>query len=330
MADGKESYLFIRKGHVLTIFAQSLCVADRSVQLVVYDGVYDLYASVKRIEGRARVMFYAPEWFLVPLVIRFYSRHLFFYFLHEPIISSARSASVGFFLFYKFWLWCLRRFVSLIFLSAYGAKLGGSASGDEVVIPLLFDPSMAFENAVLQEKKKVDVIMWGSLNREKGLDRFLKTAAANKSISFGVLARRTDRLESERQASISIDNVHWDLRDQYIPDQEIFRFVQSGRIAFLCQRESTQSAQLPLALALGVPVLASDCGSFPEFIGDGLYSSCVPNNFADNELVGYLTEHIAEILENYPKASQEATKIFDYKFKARAAIFENWSLRIGS
>jgi glycosyltransferase involved in cell wall biosynthesis len=328
MADGKESYLFIRKGHVLKIFAQSLCVADRSVQLVEYNGFSDLHASVKRIEGRARVMFYVPDWFLLPLVIIFYCRHSFFYFLHEPVITPARSPSMRFFLFYKMWLWCLRRFVSLIFLSAYGAKLGRTPNADPIIMPLLFDPGMAFENAVLQEEKKVDVIMWGSLNREKGLDRFLEVAAANESISFGVLARRTDQLELQRQAAISIGNVHWDLRDQYVPDQEIFRFVQSGRIAFLCQRESTQSAQLPLALALAVPVVASDCGSFPEFIGDGLYSSCVPNNLAGDELVGCLTEHIAEILGNYPKASQEASKMFDDKFKARTAIFENWSLRL--
>ena len=330
MDDSNESYLFVRKGHVLKIFSQSLCVADKSVQLVEYNGLSDLHTSLKRIKRRARVMFYIPEWFLLPLVIIFYSRHSFFYFLHEPVITLARSSSMRFFFFYKMWLWCFRRFVSLIFLSAYGANLGRTESRDKIIVPLLFDPSIAFENMVLQEEKKVDVIMWGSLNKEKGLDRFLEIAAANESISFGILARRTDQIELERQANISISNVHWDLRDQYIPDHDIFRFVQSGRIAFLCQRESTQSAQLPLALALAVPVVASDCGSFPEYIGNGIYSICVPNNLAGDELVDCLTEHIAKILENYPKASQEANKIFDDKFKARNGIFKNWSLRIGS
>ncbi len=56
---------------------------------------------------------------------------------------------------------------------------------------------------------------------------------------------------------------------RWVPDSEIAGLVAAARAVVLPYREASQSGVLPIALALGVPVVATDVGGLAEQMGGG-------------------------------------------------------------
>ena len=325
MTAHSSAVLCIKKNHVLESFATSLIVADPRARLLIYDGFSDLLVKLRPVGTNSKIIFYVPEFYLLLVIFRYYLKFNFYYFVHEPRISLSRSPSVKFFFVYKLWLFLISLSCNPIFLSFYGSSLGRVGKKRPIVIPLLFDNPSHTLALDCKKEKKFDVVMWGSLNTEKGLDRFISFASAFPNLSFGVLARKNARLVELKESLTKLPNLDWALREDYIPDLEIFKFVQSGKVAFLCQRESTQSAQLPLALSLGLPVVTTDCGSFPEFIGTAKFSRCFFNGLSDDALSKELGQHIPFILSNLSAASEEASEFYSDNFDPRMLEFADWS-----
>jgi glycosyltransferase involved in cell wall biosynthesis len=67
-----------------------------------------------------------------------------------------------------------------------------------------------------------------------------------------------------------------ELRLGWVPEDEMHRLLAAADLVVLPYRGASQSAVAPLALAHGVPVLASEVGGLPEVVVDGRTGRLVP------------------------------------------------------
>ena len=73
----------------------------------------------------------------------------------------------------------------------------------------------------------------------------------------------------DRAAELGIlERVHID--DRYIPNEEVGAYFTAAEVCVLPYREATQSAIVPLAMAAGVPVIATRVGGLPDVIDHGV------------------------------------------------------------
>ena len=321
--------ILIKEGHVSTVFAESLAESDTQLELIKYSSFTKLFQHLKERESGNKVYLHSPDFNFIFLVILFYKKFKFRYFLHEPYISYNRSPSITFWLGYHLWLFLIQFFCSFIFLSKKGMNLANKKfflvrpSKFLGVLPIAIDEKkLSIKNA---PSTCFDFIMWGSLNHEKGLDRFIQVARRLPNKSFAVMSRSNNYLQSLKKINSDLKNFKWFLSKRFIDDKEIFRFIDSSKFAFMLQRESTQSGQLPLALALGKSVFASDAGSFPEFLNEAKFSKVFQNSKPENEMIDDVVSYI-KIIEGHENAAQnEAKLIFKNNFDSQSSTFKNWT-----
>lgn len=72
------------------------------------------------------------------------------------------------------------------------------------------------------------------------------------------------------------DTRHYEIHNQYIPDEEVPYFFERARIVVLPYIEGTQTGVIPIASAFKKPVVATDVGSIPEALEEGFTGYIVP------------------------------------------------------
>ena len=322
--------ILIKKGHVSTAFAESLAESDDHLELIKYSSFKKLFQHLKKREPGSKVYLHSPDFNFIFLVIFFYKNFKFRYFLHEPYISYNRSPSTIFWLGYHLWLFLIQFFCSFIFLSKKGMCLATKKfflvrqSKFLGVLPIAINEKKLFVET--RDSFCFDFIMWGSLNHEKGLDRFIQVARRLPNKSFAVMSRSNNYLQALKKANSDLNNFKWLLYDRFIEDREIFEFIASSKFAFMLQRESTQSGQLPLALAFGKSVFASDAGSFPEFLNEVKFSKIFQNSKSEDEIINDVVSHINRIKGHEDASKYEAELIFKKYFDSRSPRFKNWTI----
>jgi len=124
-------------------------------------------------------------------------------------------------------------------------------------------------------------LFFGHLREYKGLDLLLDAwpdVAAAVPGSRLVIAGDPVRLAAEkreqlRQQAETLGAVH---RFEYIPFDEVASIFAAADLLVLPYRHISQSGVLYLALALGVPVVATAVGAWPEMLCDGESALLVP------------------------------------------------------
>ena len=82
------------------------------------------------------------------------------------------------------------------------------------------------------------------------------------------------------------NNVH--IINRYIPEEELLTLISEAKLVVCPYLDATQSGVLMTAFALNTPVIASEVGSFPEFIINGVNGLLVPPA-NPNELAAAIT-----------------------------------------
>lgn len=124
----------------------------------------------------------------------------------------------------------------------------------------------------LQTQDRV-VLFFGRIDHYKGLDLLLAalgrgTVGSDLTLVVaGAPARQELRADIERQIAHLARSRRVLVRLDDIPNEDIEIYFQSCDLLVMPYRAVTQSGVLFLALAFGVPVVATDVGSLREFIG---------------------------------------------------------------
>ncbi|MEE4270340.1 MAG: glycosyltransferase family 4 protein [Thermoanaerobaculales bacterium] len=124
-------------------------------------------------------------------------------------------------------------------------------------------------------------LFFGYLREYKGLDLLLdawpEVAAAVPGARL-VIAGDPVRLTSERRDQLrrQADELGAIHRFEYIPFDEVSWFFAAADLLVLPYRSISQSGVLYLALAFGVPVVATAVGAWPEMLSDGESALLIP------------------------------------------------------
>jgi len=92
-------------------------------------------------------------------------------------------------------------------------------------------------------------------------------------------------------------------------NDQINKYYEESFCIYNMYRRTTQSGVLPKAFMFGVPVLASDIGSFPEFVEDGENGFIVKNRDE-----GPIYNKLKIIRENIYSFSMQARRSFERYF----------------
>tara|TARA_X000000950_G_scaffold289028_1_gene409172 strand:+ start:8589 stop:9572 length:984 start_codon:yes stop_codon:yes gene_type:complete len=313
----KKAVFLIQKKHNLIPFCEAF--QSQSIEVFKYENKIHLVRNILWILSFKKIYFYTPVAEMVLFsIIGIFMRNKFFYFLHEPYMSLKRVGSLRFYVLYNVWLLICSLGFKYICLSQEGIKR--TKINYSLIISRIAKNRvpLCLPKIEVNKDKKFDICMWGSLNHEKGLDRAIMFSKKYPQYSLKILCRKTDYVMSQlKHLKISSTGLILDLRDEFITDEEIFNHISSSRIALLPQRDLNQSAMLPLAWAIGTPVITSDKGSFKEFVNkDSRFPGglMVKNNLVDELFIDEINECVKEIIYNYSFFKESAIKAHENFF----------------
>ncbi|MDO9713143.1 glycosyltransferase family 4 protein [Paracraurococcus lichenis] len=128
-----------------------------------------------------------------------------------------------------------------------------------------------------------DFLFFGRLRHYKGLDLLRNAWPRLRAIRPDARLRVVGEGNAEACAPGLARLPGVDVEQRWVPDAELAPLIASTRALVLPYREASQSGVLPLALALGVPVVATAVGGLPEQVEDGkagLVSAPTPDAIA--------------------------------------------------
>jgi glycosyltransferase involved in cell wall biosynthesis len=114
-----------------------------------------------------------------------------------------------------------------------------------------------------------DVLFFGRLRRYKGLDLLRDAWPAVRQAHPAATLRVVGEGDAEGCAPGLSRLPGVTVEPRWVPDAEMAALVSSARLLVLPYREASQSGVLPIALALGVPVVATEVGGLAEQVEDG-------------------------------------------------------------
>lgn len=158
-----------------------------------------------------------------------------------------------------------------------------------IVIPLLFDNEMSRE---IDPSKKTYLSYVGHAVKGHAFDVFIDFVKYIYKNHFQVkveIATRTDLtnlLERDRLLSLMVtEGVLRIAHGRPLTNEEINEAYERSFCVWNIYRRSTQSGVLPKAFMFGTPVLASNIGSFPEYVRNGENGFLVERNYTFDELL---------------------------------------------
>lgn len=121
------------------------------------------------------------------------------------------------------------------------------------------------------------MLFFGRIEAYKGLRHFVDAIISVQAAGLpvqGVVAGRGDDLAPHRARMVQAGC--FDIRDRYIPVDEVARLFGGCSAVVLPYVEGTQSGVAAMALGYGRPVIATRVGSIPEMVRDGVNGLLVP------------------------------------------------------
>lgn len=136
-----------------------------------------------------------------------------------------------------------------------------------------------FRKSININKKNLTLLFLGRVLPYKGLDILIKAIEILKGKGLKIQTIIAGRGELDKESFEKIKKFEIDFENRWLSNDELLSFLEKGDILIMPYKKGTQSGVISLALAYGIPVIATKVGSFGEFIKDGVNGFLVnPNN----------------------------------------------------
>lgn len=176
-------------------------------------------------------------------------------------------------------------------------------------------------------KPMADFLFFGRLRAYKGLDLLRDAFAALRARHPGVTLRVVGEgdLDACAPGLAALPGVV--VESRWVPDEEMPGLLAAARTVVLPYREASQSGVLPIALALGIPVVATPVGGLPAQLEHG-----ISGLLARDVSAPALAEAMASILDPRRQAALSAgaraagARLTDWG--AQAATLVEWLGRL--
>jgi glycosyltransferase involved in cell wall biosynthesis len=172
------------------------------------------------------------------------------------------------------WNWRLRRELNAASGAvAFSEPVARAVAARRPGMPLLRLPLGAHISSPVQETSPepvADFLFFGRLRAYKGLDLIRDAFGALRARHPGTTLRVVGEGDPEACAPGLAALPGVTLESRWVPDDEIPALVAAARAVVLPYREASQSGVLPIALALGVPVIATPVGGLAAQLEHGV------------------------------------------------------------
>ncbi|MFZ8786698.1 glycosyltransferase family 4 protein, partial [Thermocrinis sp.] len=119
-------------------------------------------------------------------------------------------------------------------------------------------------------KESLDVLFFGRLEDYKGIDTLVKAYEILKKENLKIKLTIAGRGKINKDLEHKINELGIIFKNYWISNEELCRLIENCDVLVAPYKNATQSGMVSVALAYGVPIIATNVGSFSEYIKDGV------------------------------------------------------------
>jgi Glycosyltransferase len=119
-------------------------------------------------------------------------------------------------------------------------------------------------------KESLDVLFFGRLENYKGIDTLVKAYEVLKKENLKIKLTIAGRGKIDKDLENKINKLGIIFKNYWISNEELCQLIENSDVLVAPYKNATQSGMVGVALAYGVPIIATNVGSFSEYIKDGV------------------------------------------------------------
>jgi glycosyltransferase involved in cell wall biosynthesis len=175
------------------------------------------------------------------------------------------------------------------------------------------------------KKESLNVLFFGRLENYKGIDTLVKAFKILKKENLKIQLTIAGRGKIEKDLENKIYELGIVFKNYWLSNEELCKLIKECDILVAPYKKATQSGIISTALAYGIPVVATNVGSFKEYIKDGengflinvddflSLAEKVKIFYQDRNLILKMAEKSKEIGKNYQWQNIMKKAIFYYE-----------------
>ncbi len=176
-----------------------------------------------------------------------------------------------------------------------------------LVYPFGVIDSLKFDKKPVKEK--YDILFFGRIEYYKGIDILIEAMSLLNNKYSCIMIGKGDLNTACNQKNIELSK-NITFINQYISDQQLIDYINESKIVVLPYRDATGSFTIGCSFYYGKPVIATNVGTFPEYVLDG-------GLIVERENPKALAQALESVLSNdeYRKQlSINAKKVYDSRY----------------
>lgn len=151
------------------------------------------------------------------------------------------------------------------------------------------------------------VLFFGYIAPHKGLDILLKAESQIANCSPNAKIIIAGKGDLDRYSNLIDDSSRYEIRNEYIPDEDVSDLFSRADVVVLPYRRASQSGVIPVAYAFSTPIVATEVGSLPEVVKNGKTGFLVPPQ--DSDALG---DAICRLLRHPERRAEMGKNAYDF------------------
>lgn len=256
---------------------------------------------------------YSPHPVNIPLM-RILKKYPLAFQVHDPIPHSGTSKLERIVLSMQ-----LRRFYKysdILFVAGEELKkqiINTNPKYSDKVYSICFGLIDDLKFKVEKSSTEYDLVFFGRIEYYKGIDVLLKAMECLPDLKCLIIGK------GDINKACGLSNVKIPLNvkfiNEYVPNEKLAKYISSSKVVVLPYRDATGSNTIAISNFYNKPVIATNVGVFPEYIGDGGII-VDPNSY--EQLIDAIKKSLIE--ENYLRLINYAKENYNNKFDINVSV----------